>query len=60
MHVRFFLLSVLLLFAASAEASGNLLPYTPADSYFGLWLVLGVLAFILAARRLRFDTDERP
>ncbi len=60
MLARLLFLSVLSLFAASAEASGNLLPYTPADPSFGLWLALGVLAFILAARRLRFDTDERP
>jgi len=52
-------MSVLALFAASADAYGGFPPYTLEEPALSLWLALGVLAFIIAARRRRFDTDER-
>lgn len=56
---RFLFLPALTLCAANAEAYGSLPPYVPEEPALSLWLVLGVLAFILAARRRRFDIDER-
>ena len=59
MPTRFLLMSVLALFAASADAYGGFPPYTPEEPALSLWLALGVLAFIHAARRRRYDSDER-
>ena len=59
MPARLFLISVLALFAASADAYGGFPPYTLEVPALSLWLAMGVLAFMIAARRRRFDTDER-
>ena len=59
MLARLLFLSVQALFAASAQAYGSFPPYSPEEPALSLWLALGVLAFVFAARRQRFDIDER-
>lgn len=58
MLARFLVVASLFVVSATAQAYGDFPPYTSPDPSFGIWLVLAVLAFYVAAHRLRFDVEE--